>query len=197
MPVLPSAMSVHSAEFAENKAEMDRVVEHLRCTLDVIHAHPDMAKARERHIGRGKLLARQRIDLLLDQGSPFLELSALAGHDMYGDHGPVPAGGIITGVGVVSGVRCVIVANDATVKGGTYFPCTVKKHLRAQEIAAQNKLPCVYLVDSGGGFLPRQDEMFADKEMFGRIFFSQANMSAAGIPQVSDVHEYPYCQLLF
>ena len=177
-------MSIHGTEFAENKKEMDRLVEHLRSTLRTIHAHPKMQKARDLHLGRGKLLARQRIDKLVDAGSPFMELSALAGHDMYGDDGPVPAGGIITGVGVISGVRCIIVANDATIKGGSYLPCTVKKHLRAQEIAMQNKLPCVYLVDSGGGFLPRQDEMFADRDMFGRIFFNQANMSAAGVPQV-------------
>jgi len=130
---------------------------------------------------------RDRIAKLVDPGSAFLELQPLAGHELYGKDGPVPAGGIVMGIGLVAGVRCMIVGNDATVKGGTYFGCTVKKHLRAQEVASQNKLPCIYLVDSGGGFLPRQDEMFADRDMFGRIFFNQANMSAAGIPQVATV----------
>jgi 3-methylcrotonyl-CoA carboxylase beta subunit len=131
------------------------------------------------------MLARERVDGLVDPGTPFLELSTLAGYDMYGDW--VPSGGIITGIGSVSGVECVIVANDATVKGGTYYPITVKKHLRAQEIALQNRLPCIYLVDSGGAFLPRQDEVFPDRDHFGRIFYNQANMSAAGIPQVAVV----------
>eukprot|EP00842_Homolaphlyctis_polyrhiza_P006067 jgi/Hompol1/6461/HPOL_003431-RA len=141
--------------------------------------------ARKRHLSRNKLLPRDRIDALIDPGSPFLELSQFAGHDIYGEE--VPAGGIITGIGRVSGVECMIVANDSTVKGGTYYPITVKKHLRAQEIARENRLPCVYLVDSGGANLPRQADVFPDKEHFGRIFFNQANMSAAGIPQIAIV----------
>ncbi|KAI0240346.1 Methylcrotonoyl-CoA carboxylase beta chain, mitochondrial [Lamellibrachia satsuma] len=143
-------------------------------------------KAIQRHLSRGKLLPRQRIDNLIDPGSPFLELSQLAGYKLYGnDH--VPAGGIITGVGRVSGVECLVIANDATVKGGTYYPITVKKHLRAQEIAQQNRLPCIYLVDSGGANLPHQDEIFPDKEHFGRIFYNQAVMSSLGIPQIAVV----------
>jgi 3-methylcrotonyl-CoA carboxylase beta subunit len=130
---------------------------------------------------------RDRVNALLDPGTAFMELSPLAGHEMYGNEGPVTCGSMVTGVGTVAGIRCMIVANDPTVKGGTYFGITVKKHLRAQEIAAQNNLPCIYLVDSGGGFLPRQAEMFADREMFGRIFFNQANMSARGIPQIAAV----------
>ncbi|HXD65295.1 MAG TPA: carboxyl transferase domain-containing protein, partial [Solirubrobacteraceae bacterium] len=142
-------------------------------------------RARERHVGRGKLLPRERVDRLLDPGAPFLECSALAAHGLYDDE--APGAGIITGIGRVSGRECVIVANDATVKGGTYYPMTVKKHLRAQEIALQNRLPCIYLVDSGGAFLPRQDEVFPDREHFGRIFFNQATMSAQGIPQIASV----------
>lgn len=143
------------------------------------------AKARERHMARGKLLPRQRVDQLLDPGSPFLELSPLAATGMYDDE--CPGAGIITGIGRISGRECVIVANDATVKGGTYYPMTVKKHLRAQEVAVQNHLPCVYLVDSGGAFLPRQDDVFPDREHFGRIFYNQATMSAKGIPQIAAV----------
>ncbi|MEA2255334.1 MAG: 3-methylcrotonyl-CoA carboxylase beta subunit [Solirubrobacteraceae bacterium] len=143
------------------------------------------ARARERHVGRGKLLVRERIDRLLDPGSPFLELSPLAAWELYEDD--VPAAGIVTGIGRVQGVECMVVANDATVKGGTYYPVTVKKHLRAQEIAAENRLPCIYLVDSGGAFLPLQDEVFPDREHFGRIFFNQANLSARGIPQLAAV----------
>jgi len=143
------------------------------------------AAARERHVTRGKLLVRERVDRLLDPGSPFLELSALAATGMYDD--AVPSAGIVTGVGQVSGRTCVIVANDATVKGGTYYPMTVKKHLRAQAVAAENALPCLYLVDSGGAYLPMQDEVFPDREHFGRIFFNQAQMSARGIPQLAAV----------
>jgi 3-methylcrotonyl-CoA carboxylase beta subunit len=145
--------------------------------------------ARAKHLARGKLLARDRVDRLLDPGSPFLELSALAATEMYGGPGesPVPSAGIVTGVGRVAGRECVVVANDATVKGGTYYPMTVKKHLRAQEVARANRLPCLYLVDSGGAFLPMQDEVFPDRDHFGRIFFNQANLSAAGIPQVAAV----------
>ena len=142
-------------------------------------------RARERHVARGKLLPRERVDGVLDQGSPFLEIAPLAADGMYDDD--CPAAGIIVGLGRVSGRECMVVANDATVKGGTYYPMTVKKHLRAQEIAAQNRLPCIYLVDSGGAFLPRQDEVFPDREHFGRIFFNQATMSAAGIPQIAAV----------
>lgn len=144
------------------------------------------AKAIERHTAKGKLLARQRIDLLLDRGSAFLELSPLAGHELYGSE-VVNSGGIVTGIGRVQGTECVIVANDATVKGGSYYPITVKKHLRAQEIARENRLPCIYLVDSGGANLPRQADVFPDKLHFGRIFYNQANLSAAGIAQVAVV----------
>ena len=142
-------------------------------------------RARDRHVERGKLLPRDRVDGLLDPGSPLLEIAPLAADGMYDDD--CPAAGIIAGIGRVSGRECMIVANDATVKGGTYYPVSVKKHLRAQEIAAQNRLPCIYLVDSGGAFLPRQDEVFPDRDHFGRIFFNQATMSAAGIPQIAAV----------
>ena len=142
-------------------------------------------RSRQRHVDRGKLLVRDRVDRLLDPGSPFLELSPLAAHGMYG--GGVPSAGVVTGVGRVAGRECVVVANDATVKGGTYYPMTVKKHLRAQQVALENRLPCLYLVDSGGAFLPLQDEVFPDREHFGRIFFNQANLSAQGIPQLAAV----------
>ena len=142
-------------------------------------------ESRARHTSRGKLLVRDRVDRLLDPGSPFLELSALAATGMYDD--AVPAAGMVTGIGRVSSRECVVVANDATVKGGTYYPITVKKHLRAQEVARANRLPCLYLVDSGGAFLPLQDEVFPDREHFGRIFFNQASLSAQGIPQVAAV----------
>merc|ERR1711935_1104238 len=141
---------------------------------------------RQLHKSRGKLLTRDRIETLIDEGSPFLELSQLAAYDLYGDE-VVPAAGIITGIGRVNGVECLIVANDATVKGGTYFPMTVKKHLRAQEIAKENNLPCIYLVDSGGANLPRQADVFPDREHFGRIFYNESNMSARGIPQIAAV----------
>ncbi|MBS1697173.1 MAG: methylcrotonoyl-CoA carboxylase [Actinobacteria bacterium] len=142
-------------------------------------------KARTRHTARGKLLARDRVDRLLDTGSPFLEIAPLAGHGLYG--GDAPSGGVIAGIGLVHGRHVMVVANDATVKGGTYYPITVKKHLRAQEIAAENRLPCVYLVDSGGAFLPMQDEVFPDRDHFGRIFYNQARMSRDGIPQIAAV----------
>src|ERR1700751_1353481 len=142
-------------------------------------------RARTRHVDRGKLLPRDRVDGLLDPGSPFLELTPLAADGMYDDE--CPGAGLIAGIGRVAGRECMIVANDATVKGGTYYPITVKKHLRAQEIAGQNRLPCIYLVESGGAFLPRQDEVFPDREHFGRIFYNQATMSAKGIPQVAAV----------
>ena len=169
---------------------MRPLVEDLRRRLETAR-RGGSESARRKHLDRGKLLARDRIDQLLDPGSPFLELSPLAATGMYGGSpdgdDPVPSGGIVTGIGRVSGRECVIVANDATVKGGTYYPVTVKKHLRAQEVARANRLPCIYLVDSGGAFLPMQDEVFPDKEHFGRIFFNQANLSAAGIPQVAAV----------
>src|SRR6201985_177040 len=142
--------------------------------------------ARARHESRGKLLPRDRLEGVLDPGSPFLELSPLAALGMYDDE--CPAAGLITGVGRVAGRRCVIIVNDATVKGGTYYPLTVKKHLRAQEVAADNRLPCIYLVESGGAFLPKQDEVFPDREHFGRIFYNQARLSAAGIAQIAVVH---------
>jgi 3-methylcrotonyl-CoA carboxylase beta subunit len=171
-------------DYEKNKEAMDKVVSEYETALKKVLAGGG-EKAIAKHRQRGKLLARERIDHLVDKGTPFLELSAMAGYGMYDGH--VPSGSIVTGVGRVNGVNCVIVANDATVKGGTYYPITVKKHLRAQEIAQQNNLPCIYLVDSGGAFLPMQDEVFPDKEHFGRIFFNQANMSAMGIPQVAVV----------
>jgi 3-methylcrotonyl-CoA carboxylase beta subunit len=164
--------------------DMKALVDDLRERLAAVR-QGGSESARRKHLDRGKLLARDRVDRLLDPGSPFLELSPLAATGMYDD--AVPAAGIVTGIGRVNGRECVIVANDATVKGGTYYPVTVKKHLRAQEVARVNNLPCVYLVDSGGAFLPMQDEVFPDREHFGRIFFNQANLSAAGIPQVAAV----------
>ena len=161
---------------------MRALVQDLRDKVAVIREGGG-AEARRRHLARGKLLARERIRFLLDPGSPFLELSQFAAYGMY--DGEVPAAGIITGIGRIMGRECVVVANDATVKGGTYFPMTVKKHLRAQEIAGENRLPCLYLVDSGGAFLPAQDEVFPDRDHFGRIFFNQARLSAAGIPQIA------------
>ncbi|XP_052841547.1 probable methylcrotonoyl-CoA carboxylase beta chain, mitochondrial [Drosophila gunungcola] len=183
--VLPSEVDKQSAEYKENASEMGRLVGELRnFTSQVLQGGGQ--KAIERHTSRGKLLARDRINLLLDRGSPFLELSALAGHELYGEE-VVNSGGIVTGVGRVCGTECLVVANDATVKGGSYYPITVKKHLRAQEIAQENRLPCIYLVDSGGANLPRQAEVFPDKLHFGRIFYNQANMSAQGIPQIAVV----------
>ncbi len=169
-------------------SDLRELVADLRERLDVARRGGSEA-AREKHTGRGKLLVRDRVDRLLDPGSPFLELSPLAATGMYGGPGesPVPSAGVVTGIGRISGRTCVVVANDATVKGGTYYPMTVKKHLRAQQVAADNRLPCVYLVDSGGAFLPMQDEVFPDREHFGRIFFNQANLSAAGIPQLAAV----------
>src|SRR5690349_22347404 len=163
---------------------MRELVDQLRDRLGTVRQGGSEA-SRRRHTDRGKLLVRDRVDRLLDPGSPFLELSPLAAYDMYG--GDIPSAGIVTGIGRVSGRECVIVANDATIKGGTYYPMTVKKHLRAQEVARVNHLPCLYLVDSGGAFLPMQDEVFPDREHFGRIFFNQARMSAEGIPQIAVV----------
>ena len=178
MSIINSTISTNSAEFVANAEAMQVKVEDLKTTLAHIFKGGGI-KSCERHVSRGKLLPRERVEGLLDPGSPFLELSALAAHDVYGEE--VPAAGIITGIGRVSGQECVIVANDATVKGGSYYPLTVKKHLRAQAIAAENNLPCIYLVDSGGANLPRQDDVFPDREHFGRIFFNQANMSAQNL----------------
>jgi 3-methylcrotonyl-CoA carboxylase beta subunit len=184
MPVIQTKLNHRSAEFKANRDSMSGLVADLRDKFGIVSQGGHEA-ARARHEARGKLLPRERVRKLLDIGSPFLELSQLAAWNMYDN--AVPSAGIITGIGRVSGRECVIIANDATVKGGTYYPVTVKKHLRAQEIAWQNRLPCIYLVDSGGGNLPNQDDIFADREHFGRIFFNQANMSAAGIPQIACV----------
>ncbi|MCP9622746.1 methylcrotonoyl-CoA carboxylase, partial [Nocardia otitidiscaviarum] len=161
-------MTVTERVRTDNRSAHLALVEDLRARL-AANALGGSEKARERHLARGKLLPRQRVDQLLDPGSPFLELAPLAATGMYDDE--CPGAGVIAGIGRVSGRECVVVANDATVKGGTYYPLSVKKHLRAQEVAAQNHLPCVYLVDSGGAFLPKQDEVFPDREHFGRIFF--------------------------
>jgi 3-methylcrotonyl-CoA carboxylase beta subunit len=213
--VLASGLDAGSADFRANRAEMQQHIAALRAALELARAGGGAA-ATAKHVARGKLPARERVAQLLDAGSPFLELSPLAGLDLYPPTPPAPpanaaaagaaaasgadgagttfsaeatvaAGGIVAGIGRVSGVECMIVANDATVKGGTYYPITVKKHLRAQEVARENRLPCVYLVDSGGAFLPRQDEVFPDREHFGRIFYNQAHMSALNIPQVAVV----------
>jgi 3-methylcrotonyl-CoA carboxylase beta subunit len=184
MTALRSLIDPNSPEFARNATAMKGLVDDFRAKLETVQSGGS-EEAKAKHVARGKLLARERIDLLLDPGAPFLELSALAAHDLYG--GDVPAAGLITGVGRISGHDCVLVANDATVKGGTYYPMTVKKHLRAQDIARDNHLPCIYLVDSGGAFLPMQDEIFPDERHFGRIFYNQARLSAAGIPQIAIV----------
>jgi len=184
MPVLASRLNPRSAEFAANAASMRALVDDLNAQLARV-AEGGGADARRKHTARGKLLPRERIERLLDPDTPFLEIAPLAALGVYDD--AAPGAGIVAGIGRIAGVECVIVCNDATVKGGSYFPLTVKKHLRAQEIAAQNRLPCVYLVDSGGANLPNQDEVFPDREHFGRIFFNQANMSAAGIPQIAVV----------
>jgi acetyl-CoA carboxylase carboxyltransferase component len=188
MPVLQTQLDARSADFQANAAAMRQIVADLRATVDRIALGGPEA-ARQKHLARGKLLPRERVNALIDPGSAFLELSQLAAYGMYGGAQPfeVPAASLITGIGRVNGVECMIVANDATVKGGTYYPLTVKKHLRAQEIAGENRLPCIYLVDSGGAFLPLQDEVFPDREHFGRIFYNQANLSAAGIPQIAAV----------
>ncbi|WP_188187648.1 carboxyl transferase domain-containing protein [Nonomuraea sp. SYSU D8015] len=183
-PVLTSVADRGSAAYKRNAELNERLAAELLERLAVA-ALGGPERSRQRHVERGKLLPRDRVDGLLDPGSRFLELSPLAANGLYDDQ--APAAGIITGVGRVSGRECVIVANDATVKGGTYYPITVKKHLRAQEVALHNRLPCVYLVDSGGAFLPKQDEVFPDREHFGRIFYNQATMSARGIPQIAAV----------
>lgn len=184
MTILGTQLNTRSPEYAANAATMLENVQDLRAVLGRVHEGGGAA-AQAKHTARGKLLVRERINRLLDAGSPFLEVSALAAHEVYGED--VAAAGVVAGIGRVEGVECMIVGNDATVKGGSYYPLTVKKHLRAQTIAQQNRLPCIYLVDSGGANLPRQDEVFPDREHFGRIFFNQANMSAQGIPQIAVV----------
>jgi len=184
MPVIESKLDARDATFTANRDAMAALVADLRATVAAIEEGGGGA-AREKHVARGKLLPRDRVRALIDPGSPFLELSQLAAHGMYGDN--IAAAGVITGIGRISGRECVIVCNDATVKGGTYYPMTVKKHLRAQEIARQNGLPCIYLVDSGGANLPNQTEVFPDRDHFGRIFYNQATMSAEGIPQIAVV----------
>jgi 3-methylcrotonyl-CoA carboxylase beta subunit len=184
MAILKSIVEPGSATFQRNAAHMQALVEDLRRRRRAVEQGGGK-QATKRHLGRGKLLPRERIRRLLDPDTPFLELSQLAALDVYDD--AVPAAGIITGVGRVAGRHCVVIANDATVKGGTYYPLTVKKHLRAQEIALENRLPCIYLVDSGGAFLPLQDQVFPDRDHFGRIFYNQARLSAAGLPQIAAV----------
>ena len=185
MPRIESRLETRSQDFQDNARALRVLVAQLKRDVEQA-AEGGSAQAVSRHRAAGKLAARERVRLLLDPGSPFLELSQLAAHGLYG--GGIACGGIITGVGRVSGRECVIVANDPTVKGGTYYPITVKKHLRAQEIARENRLPCVYLVESGGAFLPAQDEVFPDKEHFGRIFYNQATLSALGVAQIAVVH---------
>jgi 3-methylcrotonyl-CoA carboxylase beta subunit len=184
MPILKSELDPRSESFAQNAEAMRALVADLREKLSVASAGGGEA-ARKRHVGRGKMLARDRIDLLVDPGTAFLELSPLAAYDLYG--GDVHSASIVTGIGLIEGRECVIVANDATIKGGTYYPMTVKKHLRAQDVARQNRLPCIYMVDSGGAFLPEQDNIFPDERHFGRIFYNQAQMSSDGIPQIAIV----------
>src|SRR5215472_10646765 len=181
---IESRVNTASEDFRRNREVMETAVGQLRERIEQVRlGGPE--EARTRHTGRGKLLVRERIRRLLDPGTPFLELSALAANGMYADE--APGSGLVTGIGRLMGREAVVVANDATVKGGTYYPVTVKKHLRAQEIAMDNRLPCVYLVDSGGAFLPMQADVFPDREHFGRIFYNQARMSAAGIPQIAVV----------
>ena len=189
MSILESKLNARSADFQGNAQAMRAVVDDLKAKL-ALTALGGGTAARAKHTARGKLLPRDRVAMLLDPGTPFLELSPMAAYNMYPDRDgtdSAPCAGVITGIGRISGVDCLVVCNDATVKGGTYYPMTVKKHLRAQEIAQQNNLPCVYLVDSGGANLPNQDEVFPDRDHFGRIFFNQANMSAQGIAQIAVV----------
>src|ERR1700749_346867 len=181
---LHSSTDPASSDFARNADAMRALVAELRDKLKTVAGGGGEA-SRARHTARGKILARERVDLLIDPGTAFLELSPLAAYDLYG--GDLPSASIVTGVGRMSGRECVVVANDATIKGGTYYPMTVKKHLRAQDVARQNNLPCVYMVDSGGAFLPQQDEIFPDERHFGRIFYNQAQMSSLGIPQIAIV----------
>ncbi|HHX4059151.1 MAG: carboxyl transferase domain-containing protein [Burkholderia contaminans] len=184
MPIIESKLNPRSEDFRANAAALEAVVADLRAKIEQLAQGGGQA-ARDKHLSRGKLLPRDRIAQLLDPGAPFLEFSQLAANGMYNDD--APGAGVITGIGRIAGRECVIVCNDATVKGGTYYPVTVKKHVRAQEIAAENRLPCVYLVDSGGANLPNQDDVFPDRDHFGRIFFNQATMSAAGIAQIAVV----------
>ena len=184
MTVIKSTTKTRSEDYQANLTHNLAAVEELKNLVEVIKLGGG-ERSRQRHLSRGKLLPRDRVRALVDPGAPFLELSQLAGHELYDDY--VPSGGIITGIGRVSGQECLIIANDATVKGGTYYPVTVKKHVRAQEIAQQNNLPCIYLVDSGGANLPQWPEVFPDRDHFGRIFYNQANMSATGIPQIASV----------
>src|SRR5690606_7285526 len=184
MALIETSAATRSEQFRANREAMQALVDDLRARVAQA-ALGGSEHARARHRARGKLLPRERIEQLLDPGTPFLEFSQLAALGMYDDASP--GAGIITGIGRISGRECVLVCNDATVKGGTYYPITVKKHLRAQEIAAQNRLPCIYLVDSGGANLPNQDEVFPDREHFGRIFYNQANLSANGIAQIAVV----------
>jgi len=184
LPTLASSIDVNSAEFRANAERMRALVAELHVRrAEAALGGPE--RARERHVARGKLLPRDRVMNLIDPGSPFLELSPLAANGMYDD--AIHGAGIITGVARVEGRECVIVCNDSTIKGGTYFPMTVKKHLRAQELARENRLPCIYLVDSGGANLPHQTDVFPDREHFGRIFYNQATLSALGIPQIAAV----------
>src|SRR5258708_22387098 len=184
MEALDSQINPQDAMFLENAAFNRMLAEELRQGLALVRQGGG-EKYQKRHAEQGKLFVRERVDRMLDAGSPFLELAPLAAWDMY--EGEAPGAGIVCGIGRVSGRECVIVANDATVKGGTYYPMTVKKHLRAQQVAEENQLPCIYLVDSGGAFLPMQDEVFPDANDFGRIFYNQARMSAKGIPQIAVV----------
>ncbi|WP_425409353.1 carboxyl transferase domain-containing protein [Hyphococcus sp.] len=185
MPVLRTAIDSRSEAFAANDKAMRALIDELHANIDRI-AEGGGERYAERHKKRGKLLARERVARLVDQSSPFLEIGQFAAWEMYS--GDVMAAGVVAGIGRIAGVECMIVANDPTVKGGTYHPMTVKKHLRAQEIALENRLPCIYLVESGGAFLPMQDEVFPDKDDFGRIFYNQAQMSSKGIPQIAVVH---------
>jgi len=182
MAILGTKIDIQSEDFKTNAAAMRALIDTLHANVDRIAQGGGAARV-ERHKKRGKLLARERIARLLDQGSAFLEIGQFAAWEMYS--GDVMSAGVIAGIGRIADVECMIVANDPTVKGGTYHPITVKKHLRAQEIALENRLPCIYLVESGGAFLPMQDEIFPDKDDFGRIFYNQANLSARGIPQIA------------
>jgi len=184
MAIIKSTIDTKSEAFTDNSGHMQLQINDLNERLRDVKIGGS-TKARDKHLQRGKLLVRDRINMLIDEGSPFMEFSALAANHMYGDQ--IPSAGIITGIGVVHGQEVIIIANDATVKGGTYYPITAKKHLRAQEIAEQNRLPCIYLVDSGGAFLPMQDEVFPDRDNFGRVFYNQARLSAQGIPQIAVV----------
>ncbi len=184
MSILETSIDAHSREYADNRGTMVGRVEQLR-EISRMVCNGGGEEARARHLARGKMLPRERISALIDPLSPFLEIGQFAAHDMY--DGRIACAGMIAGIGRIAGRECMVVANDATVKGGAYFPMTVKKHLRAQEIAAQNRLPCIYLVDSGGANLPSQDEVFPDRDHFGRIFYNQAMLSAQGVAQIAVV----------